>query len=122
MQTRDFLLEVEKKKHSLYACLKDAVVSPPDGAGAAAAVTVTCAKKYSSDFVSRGQAYLETVITKHVGKKMKLQVVLEEAAQPAPAEPPPEAQTAADDSEIKHPEDDPSVQDLLKVFPGKIII
>lgn len=125
------LREIEKTKPSLNVCLKE--VYPSDGKNNT--VKLIFARRYSSEFVSRNQEYIEKIIQKISKKNVRITVELdesrashhgtEETVKTSVCETVRNGYNNSPEEieaeEIHHPEDDPGVKKVLEVFPGKII-
>lgn len=125
------LREIEKTKPSLNVCLKE--VYPSDGRNNT--LKLIFARRYSSEFVSRNQEYIEKIIQKISKKNVKITVELdesrashhdtEETVKTSVCETVRNGYNNSPEEieaeEIHHPEDDPGVKKVLEVFPGKII-
>ncbi|MFH1379964.1 MAG: DNA polymerase III subunit gamma/tau [bacterium] len=121
--------EVEKSKPSLAACLKESSFTR---------ITqnqwkLTFAQQYTCDFVKRNIEYLKKLVQKICNKTVSIDFELEthsvketmemvESEEPespviSSIKPVVEEQVEV----VHHPEDDPGVQKVLEVFPGKVL-
>ncbi|MBD3271338.1 MAG: hypothetical protein GF384_02220, partial [Elusimicrobia bacterium] len=129
-QWHEIIGEIGKTRPSLSECLKEGVCPSYTGNQ----ITLECSSQYAESLIKKHAVYVERIVSSFCDRPIRLSLVLKKNTTPTPGKAPSHQQVAepvrADYAngalsqtieQKQHPEDDPSVQKILNVFPGKII-